>query len=64
MSMVDVVNVLRCNRTVDPPEPHIVTGAWTYRVHTERMCVVVEFASPTRIRIVTGWRVKNRGTKR
>ena len=58
MNMVDVLNVLRCCREVDKAEPHQRSGAWTYRVHTERMCVVVEFRSTTKIQIVTGWRKK------
>jgi hypothetical protein len=63
MNMVDVTNVLRCCRVVDAAEPHVKTGAWTYRVHTERMCVVVEFPSATKIRIVTGWREKKEGRR-
>lgn len=56
MDMVDVMNVLRCYREVGKAEPHPRTGAWTYRVRTDRMCVVVEFRSTTKIQIITGWR--------
>ena len=56
MDMMDVMNVLRCGQRIDAPEPHPNTGAWNYRVHTHKMCVVVEFVSETHVRIVTGWR--------
>lgn len=56
MSTVDVTNVLRCCHRIDAGEPHIRTGKWTYRVHTEMFCVVVSFRSVAAVRIVTVWR--------
>jgi hypothetical protein len=56
MTMLDVTNVLRRGGHVDPPEPHPKTGNWMYRVHTDLMCVVVEFREGPRLGIITGWR--------
>lgn len=52
----DCLNVLR-GGVVDPPELHGATQAWRYRVHTRVICVVVEFASESKLFVVTAWRV-------
>lgn len=36
----------------------MVDGTWRYRVHTQRIWVVVAFRSETRLVVVTGWRSK------
>lgn len=54
MSMGDAINVLRCGNIVE--EAEMVKGAYRYRVHTEWMCVVVEFQSDKELRLITGWR--------
>lgn len=33
-------------------------GTWRYRVHTERMAVVVTFVSESKVKLVTAWRKK------
>jgi len=56
LTTVDADNVLRCGRMTEPAEP--VFGRWRYRVHTDRMCVVVQFESEHEIALVTAWRKK------
>ena len=51
----DCLNVLR-GGVVNPPE--YVNGEWRYRVSTQRICIVVAFASNTRLRVVTAWRIQ------
>jgi hypothetical protein len=51
---MDAVNVLRGGRVTEPGE--LVKGQWRYRVHTDRMCVVVQFESDQAISVVTAWR--------
>jgi hypothetical protein len=55
LTMVDCVNVLR-GGIVDPGE--LEHGSWRYRVHTQRIWVVVAFRSEKRLVIVTAWRSK------
>jgi hypothetical protein len=55
LSTVDAVNVLRGG----VPQPaEFENGSWRYRVHTERMAVVVVFRSASEIVVVTAWREK------
>jgi hypothetical protein len=55
LTMVDCINVLR-GGVVEPAEwEH---GSWRYRVHTQRIWVVVAFRSETRLVIVTAWRTR------
>lgn len=53
LETTDCLNVLR-GGAVGPAE--YVNGQWRYRVATQRMCVVIAFASEKRLRIVTAWR--------
>jgi len=55
LTMVDCVNVLR-GGIVEPGE--FENGSWRYRVHTQRIWVVVAFRSEKRLVIVTAWRSK------
>jgi hypothetical protein len=54
LDIVDVNNVLRCGRLIEPAEP--ARERWRYRVHTDRMCVVVQFESEVELSVVTAWR--------
>ena len=56
LTTVDAVNVLRAGKITEPAE--LERDTWRYRVHTERMVVVVSFASESKLRIVTAWRKK------
>lgn len=55
LTMVDCINVLR-GGVVEPAEWE--NGTWRYRVHTQRIWVVVAFRSETRLVVVTAWRSK------
>jgi uncharacterized protein DUF4258 len=55
LTIIDCVNVLR-GGIVEPAEWE--NGSWRYRVHTQRICVVVAFRSEKRLIIVTAWRSK------
>ena len=55
LTLVDCINVLR-GGIVEPAE--FERGAWRYRVHTERIGVVVAFRSETRLVVVTAWRFR------
>ncbi len=55
LTIVDCVNVLR-GGVVERAE--LEKGTWRYRVHTQRIWVVVGFRSVRRLVIVTAWRVK------
>jgi len=56
LNIVDATNVLRAGRIIEEPEQ--AKGAYRYRVHTERICVVVEILSSTCMSVVTAWRKK------
>ena len=56
LDMFDVTNVLRAGKILE--EPELENGTWRYRVHTERMVVVVAFVSESKLKIVTAWRKK------
>ena len=56
MSTVDAMNVLRAGRITEEAEWE--NESWRYRVHTERMVVVVAFVSEEELRIITAWRKK------
>ncbi len=53
LTLLDCVNVLRAG-IVESAE--LDRGTWRYRVHTQRIWVVVAFRSETRLVIVTAWR--------
>jgi len=53
VTMVDCINVLR-GGGVEPAEWE--NGSWRYRVHTQRIWVVVAFRSESRLVVVTAWR--------
>lgn len=54
----DALNVLRAGRITEPAEQEGRPPRWRYRVHTERMCVVVQFESAAALSVVTAWRKK------
>ncbi|ATB29645.1 DUF4258 domain-containing protein [Melittangium boletus] len=56
LTTVDATNVLRAGKITEPAE--LERDTWRYRVHTERMVVVVSFVSESKLRIVTAWRKK------
>jgi hypothetical protein len=58
MDTLDAVNVLRCGKIEREPEPSEKFGAWRYQVETQRMAVVIEIHSKTRLRVITAWRKK------
>ncbi len=55
LTIVDCINVLR-GGVVEPAEWE--NGSWRYRVHTQRIWVVVAFRSEKRLVIVTAWRTR------
>ena len=55
LTIVECVNVVR-GGIVEPAEWE--NGSWRYRVHTQRIWVVVAFRSERRLVIVTAWRTK------
>src|SRR4051812_21472090 len=55
LETTDCLNLLRAG-VYGSPEP--INGEWRYRIETSRICVVVAFASETRLRMVTAWRKK------
>jgi hypothetical protein len=60
LTEVDVVNVLRGGRILEPGEQE--AGTWRYRVHTNLLCVVVAFRSTSAAVVVTAFR-KKRGAR-
>ncbi len=58
MTTLDAENVLGCGHPIDPPESDGKTGEWKYRVHTDRMCVVVVLRSEREMTVVAAWRKK------
>lgn len=57
----DVVNVLRHGLIYEPAE--MENGSWRYRLHTDRICVVVAFRSESGLVVVTTWRKMQRGRR-
>lgn len=58
LTTLDCMNVLRAGAVKEPAG--LEKGTWRYRVHTNRLCVVVAFRSETELRVVTTWRKKQR----
>ncbi len=54
LSTVDCVNVMRAGKVEEPAD--LERGTWRYRIHTNRICVVVAFRSETELAVVTAWR--------
>ncbi len=55
LETTDALNVLRAG-IVD--EAQFENGAWRYRVHTPRICVVVEFQTRKKFVVITAWRIR------
>lgn len=55
LETTDCLNVIR-GGVVHPAE--FENGEWRYRVSTQRICIVVALISPTRLRVVTAWRIQ------
>ena len=55
LTMVDCVNILR-GGIVEQAEWE--NGSWRYRVHSQRIWVVMAFRSEKRLVVVTAWRSK------
>ena len=56
LTSLDCMNVLRAGAVKEPAE--LERGSWRYRIHTNRLCVVVAFRSETELVVVTTWRKK------
>ena len=56
MTLNDAANVLAGGRMTEEGEQE--HGTWRYRLHTQRMCVVVAFRSEAELVVVTAWRKK------
>jgi hypothetical protein len=56
LTTVDCLNVMRAGVVTEHPEWK--NGSWQYRIHTNRICVVVPFGSETELTIVTTWRIR------
>ena len=56
LTIVDARNVLRAGKITE--EAELENGTWRYRVHTERMTVVVAFVSESKLKLITAWRKK------
>ncbi len=54
LTTVECVNVMRAGVVSEPGE--LEGGSWRYRIHTQRICVVVAFRSDTELVVVTTWR--------
>ncbi len=55
LRQTDVINVLERGSIYEPADLS-TRGDWRYRVHTDRICVVVSFRSCTDLTVVTVWR--------
>lgn len=55
LETTDCLNVLR-GGVYESAE--FTKGEWRYRVITRYMCFVITFNSETKLRVVTGWRIK------
>ena len=58
MTTVDLDNVLRCGTIPDDAE--FESDEWRYRVHTAKMCAVIQFEDETELSVVTAWKKKGR----
>lgn len=56
MIMGDVLNVLHQGRIERDAE--FENGQWRFQVSTYKMTVVISFANPNKIRLITCWRLK------
>jgi hypothetical protein len=55
LQTADCLNLVRAG-VFEPAE--YINREWRYRVRTARICIVIAFVSPERLRIVTAWRVQ------
>jgi hypothetical protein len=55
MSVADCMNLLRAG-IIGAAEWE--NGEYRYHITTPRMCIVISFQSPTRLTIVTAWRIQ------
>ena len=53
LSQVDCLNVLRGGW---PDGGECYANRWRYQVHTQTICVVVQFESDSHLAVVTAWR--------
>lgn len=58
LTSLDAINVLRGGRITEPAE--FENGSWRYRVHTQRMTVVISFGGAKELVVVTAWRWKRK----
>ena len=56
LTTVDAVNVMRAGAVTERPD--LIAHTWRYRIHTQRICVVVAFRSEQELVVVTAWRAK------
>jgi hypothetical protein len=57
LDAVDATNVLRGGMIYEPAEER-EPGVWRYRVHTQRICVAIEFVDEAELTVITIWRKK------
>lgn len=55
LQTTDCLNLLRAG-VVEVPE--LINDEWRYRISTAQICIVVTLVSPTRLRVVTAWRIQ------
>ena len=55
LTNVEVTNAIRAGSY---QAPEIQRGTWRYRIHTQRISVVIAFCSEKELRAVTAWRFK------
>jgi len=55
LTQVDVTNVIRAGAY---QAPEMEKGTWRYRIHTQRIAVVIAFRSERELRAVTAWRFR------
>src|SRR4051812_26558991 len=55
LETTDCLNVIR-GGAFDPPE--FTNGEWRYAAGTPRIVLIIVFESETKLRVITGWRVK------
>jgi len=54
LTMLDIEHVLTRGQITD--EPEFENGSWRYRLHHEKLYVVVAFSGDMELTIVTAWR--------
>ena len=61
LELGDIFNVLKVGQIYLSPE--FDSGSWRYRVQTKKITVVIAFARPAIVALVTAWRNENRSSR-